>query len=49
VARIEAIRETYALDAGHGYAGRIAATADTNEASGVTAAEAAELLRKDRL
>jgi glutamyl-tRNA reductase len=49
LARIEAIRETYALDAGHGYAGRIAATADTDEASGVTAAEAAELLRKDRL
>jgi glutamyl-tRNA reductase len=49
VARIEAIRETYALDAGHGYAGRIAATAGTEEASGVTAAEAAELLRKEGL
>ena len=49
LARIEAIRETYALDAGHGYAGRIAAGADTDEASEVTAAEAAELLRKEGL
>jgi glutamyl-tRNA reductase len=49
LARIEAIRETYALDAGHGYAGRIAATAGTDEASGVAAAEAVELMRKEGL
>jgi glutamyl-tRNA reductase len=46
LARIEAIRETYALDAGHGYAGRIAARAEGDEA-GLSADELAELMRKE--
>jgi glutamyl-tRNA reductase len=48
LARIEAIRETYALDAGHGYAGRIAARADEDKAR-LSADELAELLRKEGL
>jgi glutamyl-tRNA reductase len=48
LARIEAIRETYALDAGHGYAGRIAARAGEDEA-GLSADELAELMRKEGL
>ena len=50
VARIEAIRETYSLDAGHGYAGRIAAREeDTAEGAGLSETELAELLRKEGL
>ena len=50
LARIEAIRETYALDAGHGYAGRIATREEAvGEAAPVTAEEAAELMRKEGL
>jgi glutamyl-tRNA reductase len=48
LARIEAIRETYALDAGHGYAGRIAARTDEDKA-GLSADELAELMRKEGL
>ena len=50
LARIEAIRETYALDAGHGYAGRIVARDEALEdAGGLSAEEVAEMLRKGRL
>jgi glutamyl-tRNA reductase len=48
LARIEAIRETYALDAGHGYAGWIAAR-DAGEAAPLSEAELAELMRKEGL
>jgi glutamyl-tRNA reductase len=59
VARIEAIRETYALDAGHGYAGRIEARAGgddaltedalTEDPGGLSSTEVAEMLRKGQL
>jgi len=44
--RIEAIRETYSLNAGHAYVGRVEAAGD---AAPLTAEEAAELLRKEGL
>ena len=46
LARIEAIRETYSLNAGHAYVGRVEAAGD---AAPLTAEEAAELLRKEGL
>jgi glutamyl-tRNA reductase len=51
LARIEAIRETYALDAGHGYAGRLSGAEEDRmgEATGLSAEDLAELLRKGRL
>jgi len=51
VARIEAIRETYMLRAGHGYLGRGVGTEDgeMDEAAGLSAEDLAELLRKGRL
>jgi glutamyl-tRNA reductase len=51
LARIEAIRETYMLSAGHGYLGRVVGTEEDgmDEAAGLSAEELAELLRKGRL
>ena len=46
-ARIDAIRETYMLDAGHGYAGR-EAEAGVADSGPLSAEDLAELLRKGR-
>jgi glutamyl-tRNA reductase len=49
VVRIEAIRETYKLDAEHGYAGPRAAAEGTVDGAPLSAEDLAELLRKEQL
>jgi glutamyl-tRNA reductase len=49
VARIEAIRETYKLDAGHGYAGPVAKDEQMDQTGILSSEDLAKLLRKGRL